>query len=393
MNSLPIPYWRLSAWYFFYFAFIGTFAPYFGVYLQSLGFSAWRISLLLSLMQLLRLLAPNFWSWLAERVGRKMPVVRAASALSMAGFAGFFLTRDFAGLFVSIILMSFFWSASLPLVEALTLGHLRQHAERYGNIRLWGSVGFIVAVMGIGAMLDALPLDSLLWATLALLVGIFACALTLPEAAHDESAELSASSPLGLTLRQPRVIALLAANFLVSAAHGPLYVFYSIHLVNHGYTKTLVGGLWSLGVVAEILVFLLMPQMLRRHSLRNIMLVSCACAVLRFLMIGWGVESLAILTLAQLLHGATFGACHAATVASLHQWFSRRQQARAQALYGSIALGAGGLLGGLLSGQTWDAAGAGWTYTIASAFALAGLLTVWFGMRNESMNSNPSTAG
>jgi PPP family 3-phenylpropionic acid transporter len=230
--------------------------------------------------------------------------------------------------------------------------------------------------MGIGAMLDVLPIDSLLWTTLLLLCGIFICALVLPEATAEESAP-TPSAPLGQTLRQPQILALLAANFLMSAAHGPLYVFYSIHLVDHGYAKTLVGGLWSLGVVAEILVFLFMPRLLRRYSLRAILLTSFACAVLRFLMIGWGVESLAILTAAQLLHGATFGACHAATVAALHQWFPGRQQARAQALYGSIAFGAGGMLGGLLGGQTWDSAGAGWTYTIASAFALAGLLLVW----------------
>lgn len=387
--TLSTPYWRLSAWYFFYFAFIGTFSPYFGVYLQSLGLSAWRISILLSLMQLMRLLAPNFWSWVTERTGRKTPVIRLASAVSIAGFIGFFVTHDFTSLFFCMLLLAFFWSASLPLVEALTLDHLRQHAERYGSVRLWGSVGFIAAVMGIGAMLDALPLVSLLWATLIVLCGIFICALILPEAMHEESAQTPFVS-MGQTLRQPRVAALLGANFLMSAAHGPLYVFYSIYLVNYGYTKALVGGLWSLGVVTEILVFLLMPRLMRRFSLRTILLVSFACAVLRFPMIGWGVDSIIILTIAQLLHGATFGACHAATVAALHQWFPGRQQARAQALYGSIAFGAGGLLGGLLGGQTWDSLGAAWTYTIAAAFALAGLLLVWHVIHPENIRQvNP----
>jgi PPP family 3-phenylpropionic acid transporter len=379
LTQHPIPYWRLATWYFFYFAFIGAFTPYFGVYLQSLGVSAWRISLLVSLMQLMRLLAPYFWSWLAEHGGRKTHVVRVASALSMIGFAGFFLTQDFAGLFASMILLAFFWSASLPLVEALTLGHLRQHAERYGSIRLWGSIGFIAAVMAIGAMLDALPITSLLWVTLVLLGGIFISAMALPEAA-TEAAPPTPSAPLGQTLRQRNIMVLLAANFLMAAAHGPLYVFYSIHLVDHGYAKTLVGGLWSLGVVAEILVFLFMPRLLRRHSLRAILLFSFACAVLRFLMIGWGVEYIVMLLAAQLLHGATFGACHAATIAALHQWFPARQQGHAQALYGSIAFGAGGMLGGLLGGQTWDSAGSAWTFTIAAAFALAGLLLVWRGI-------------
>ncbi len=373
-------HWRLSAWYFVYFAFIGAYMPYFGVYLQGLGFSAWDISLLLSLMQTMRLVAPNLWSWLAERGGRKTPVVRWTALLCMASFAAFFFTRGFAATFLAMALLAFFWSASLPLVEALTLDHLKHTPERYGSIRLWGSVGFIVAVQGIGALLDVQPLDSLLWASLALLATLFGCGLLLREAPAERLPQPPVS--LGTMLRRPQLMTLLWSSFLMSAAHGPLYVFYSIHLVDQTYSKTLVGALWSLGVLAEIFVFMLMPRLLRRYALRDILLTTFAVAVLRFLMVGWGADSLSILVLAQLLHGITFGAFHAAMVAILHQWFPGREQARAQALYGSISFGAGGLLGGLLSGQMWDVVGAGWTYSMGSLFALAGLLTMWRGMRD-----------
>lgn len=377
-----MPYWRLSAWYFFYFAFVGAFSPYFGLYLQSLAFNAWDISVLLSLVQVMRLLAPILWGWLADGLGKKTNIVRAAALLSVAGFAGFFFTTSFPGLFVSMVLMSFFWSASLPLVEALTLGHLSNHSERYGGIRMWGSIGFIASVTGIGWLLDARPISALLWVAVALLVGILACALALPEA-RREAATLPASQ-LFVTLRSPKVLSLLIASFLMSAAHGPLYVFYSIHLVDHGYGKAVVGALWSLGVVAEIMVFLVMPGLLRRYSLKRLLMFSFSCAIARFLMIGWGVESLWLLLAAQLLHGATFGVWHAATVAALHRWFPGGQQARAQALYGSVSFGAGGMLGGLASGRTWEAFGPGWAYTLGSLFALAGLLLVWRSSEDRS---------
>ncbi len=382
-----MPYWRLSSWYFFYFAFIGAFTPYFGVYLQSLGFSAWNISLLLTLLQVMRLFASNLWSWLADRIGRKTPIVCGATALCLTSFASFFFTTSFPGVFIGMTLMAFFWSASLPLIETLTLAHLRHQTERYGSVRVWGSLGFVAAVQGIGALLDVMPLSSLLWTSAALLVGLLAGSLLLPEAPQTQPGAINAAGastepamtdsaphPATITdiLRQPQVFALLMASFLMSAAHGALYVFYSIHLVDHGYSKTLVGGLWSLGVIAEILVFMVMPRLLKRYSLRTILLVSFACAVPRFLMIGWGADSLAILLLAQVLHGATFGAFHAAMVAAMHHHFPGHLQTRAQALYGSISFGAGGMLGGLLSGQTWDLLGPGWTYSIAALFALAG---------------------
>lgn len=166
----------------------------------------------------------------------------------------------------------------------------------------------------------------------------------------------------------------------MAAAHGPLYVFYSIHLVDHHYPKTLIGTLWSLGVIAEILVFMLMPHLLRRYTLKGLLLATFAAAVLRFLLIGWGAESLLILVFAQVLHGLTFGAFHAAMVALLHQWFPGREQARAQALYGSISFGAGGMLGGILSGQAWEHIGAGWTYSLGALCAIGALLIAWKGI-------------
>ena len=185
-------------------------------------------------------------------------------------------------------------------------------------------------------------------------------------------------------LRQRKVLFLLAAGLFMNAAHGALYVFYSIHLVAQGYGKTLVGLLWILGVVAEIVVFLAMPRIARWISMRRILLACFILAVLRFLVIGWAVEFVVLLFIAQLLHGASFGAHHAATMAALNRWFVAGQQARAQALYGSVAYGAGGLGGALLAGILWDSAGAAITFSAASGLALVGLILVWRGVPTES---------
>ena len=372
-----VPYWRLSAYYFFYFAFIGAFSPYFTLYLKSLQFSAWDIGVLMSLMQLMRLLAPNLWGWLADRLGAKTPIVRGAALMSLAGFSCFFLAQSFAGFFLGMALLAFFWSAALPLVEALTFTHLGAQANRYGAIRLWGSVGFIAAVLGLGWLLERLPLAAILWVSVTILGGILACAMVLPEKREDRHE--TDRQPISDILRRREVKALFAACFFMSAAHGALYVFYSIHLVSRGYGTTLVGFLWTLGVVAEIVVFLYLPRLLHRFSLRAILLFSFACAVARFLMIGWGVEWLAVVLLAQLLHAATFGAYHASAVAAVNRWFAGRHQARGQALYGSLTFGAGGMLGGLLSGWSWDAVGAGLTFTMSAVFALAGMIILWRG--------------
>lgn len=382
------PLGRLAAWYFFYFAFVGAFAPYFTLYLQDVGLSAWEIGVLMSVPQVMRMVAPNLWGWVADRFDRRSAIVRLAALFSACGFLGFFFTRDYHAMLVAMALVWFFWSAALPLVEAMTLDLLAGQTERYGRVRLWGSVGFIVSVLAIGAMLDHLPIAALLWACLLILASVWASAMTLPEAKVGAGETAEALTTL---LKRPAVLALLAASFFMSVAHGPLYVFYSIHLVDHGYDKTAVGLFWSLGVVAEIWVFMAMPRLMHRLSLRGILLASYALAVLRFLIIGWAADYVLLLVFAQVLHGATFGAYHAASVAVLTRWFAPHQQARMQGLYGSLSFGAGGMVGGLMSGEAWGSLGAGMTYTLAALFAALGWLCVWRGLSAESMVTKRSS--
>lgn len=367
------PYWRLSGWYFFYFAYIGGFSSFFTLYLQQRSLSAWEIGVLMSAIQLMRLVAPAGWGWIADRYGRRDAMVKASGILTLASFAGFFVVDGFAGHLFVMIAMAAAWSAALPLMEAKTLDALRGRVEGYGRIRLWGSVGFIAAVVGVGAWLETRPLASLLWICTALLVGLVACAIALPPSSTGSARQTGRE---GAGLGRPRVMALLGACFLMAAAHGALYVFLSIHLVDQGYGKAQVGMLWSIGVLAEILVFLAMPSLLRVWSLRAVLIVCFAVAVVRFLIIGWLAGTVALLVIAQLMHAITFGAYHASAVAALNGWFPASHQARVQALYSSVSFGAGGMSGGLLAGWTWEALGAGITFSIASGFAAIGLALV-----------------
>jgi PPP family 3-phenylpropionic acid transporter len=117
-----------------------------------------------------------------------------------------------------------------------------------------------------------------------------------------------------------------------------------------------------------------MSRLFAAYTLKQILVASFALAVFRFLAIGWLVQSLAALLAAQVLHAATFGAFHAASIGYVHRLFRGRLQSRGQAIYGSIAYGLGGALGGLASGYAWDAWGAALTFTLAAAAALAGML-------------------
>jgi len=364
----PLPYWRLSGFYFFYFAFVGAMAPYWGLYLRSLSLGAWQIGVLMSLLQVMRIFAPNIWGLIADRSGQRLPVVRLAASVCLFAFAGVFWARSFWPLFLVMSLISFFWSASLPLVEATTLSHLGPRSDRYGRIRLWGSVGFIIVVIGLGAALDHYQVGLVLWVVLGLLIGIVFTARAIPEA--DVVHHTEAHMPIGQVIRRPQVMALIIAAMLLAIAHGPYYTFFTIHLVETGYSKSVAGWLWALGVVCEIGVFLIMPRIFRRVRPESVLLVSLFAAAIRFMLIGWLAGDLKVLLIAQFLHAFTFGAYHASAMALVHRYFQGRHQARGQALYNSLAFGVGGTVGSLYSGAAWEAWGAGMTFSIASFCAL-----------------------
>lgn len=375
------PVW-LSGWYFFYFAFIGAYLPYFGLYLESIGLDASQIGILMSVGQLMRMLVPALWGWLSDRSGRRGPWIRGSVAVATVAFGGYLTADAFFPLLLVSVVLHLFWSASLPLVEALTFAHLGRAADRYARIRLWGSIGFIVAVGGIGQLLEGRPLSDLLWYSWALLGLTFAMSVKLAETSSPVPVAVSG---VARELREPRVVALMIAGFCMAAAHGPLYVFYSIHLAASGYDTALIGMLWSLGVIAEIGVFIAMPRLNRRFDVRTTLVACFALAVLRFLLIGWMADGLLVLVFAQMLHGATFGAHHAATVGALNRWFVPAHQGTVLAIYGSLSFGAGGMLGALLSGVLWDSAGAGVTFTVGAAFAAAGLLFAVLRLPAESL--------
>jgi len=368
-------HWRIAGFYFFYYAFVGMFAPYWSLYLQSIHFDAIDIAVLMSIQPVMRMIAPNLWGWLADHTGKRLLVVRLAATLSAVCYLGVFFTDSYWGLVLVLMLMSFFWSASMPLVEATTLTYLGNKTSHYGRIRSWGSVGFIVAVVGLGYAFDHVAIYWLLWAGLVCEIGIVIFSRQMPET--EVIAHHTDHQPIRQIVMQPKVIMLLAACFLMSAAHGPYYTFFSIYLVDHGYTKSAVGGLWALGVICEIGVFFLMPMLMRRFSLKRILAVSFAAAVVRFMLIGWAVDIVLLILFAQILHALTFGAYHAASVGLVHEFFRGRHQSKGQAIFGSVTYGAGGVLGGLASGPIWQHWGPSTLYSLSACAALLGLMMLW----------------
>lgn len=380
----PLPYWRLSGFYFAYFALLGGVAPFLSLYFESLGFSPARIGELVAIPMLMRCIAPNLWGWLGDATGQRLLIVRVGALLTALCFAGIFWRQDYWWLAAIMALHSFFWHAVLPQFEAITLAHLGSQSARYSQLRLWGSVGFILTVVLLGLLLQRAGMAVYPMAMFGIMLLIAVCSTLVPQPPRQPASAAVAGDGFLRRLRQPGVPAFFVAVALMQLSHGPYYTFLSIHLEALGYSRGLIGMLWALGVLAEIVLFMFMHRLLAWISLRQLLVVSFALAALRWLLLGTLAEEMLVLLFAQLLHAATFGAFHVASIHLVQQRFGERYQGQGQALYATLA-GIGGALGALCSGYAWAGMGPTLTFAAAALAAFVGMLLLLLRLHDQSI--------
>jgi PPP family 3-phenylpropionic acid transporter len=369
-----VPYWKLSGFYFFYFASLGVLVPYWSLYLKSLGFSSLAIGALVALLPATKLVAPYIWGWLADHTRRSMLIIRVSSLLALMSFALVFVSQQLWWLTFAMLLFSFFWNATLPQFEAMTLNHLGEDSHHYSMIRLWGSLGFIVIVVLIGDLLQTHDADVIPLVVMLTFVFILLFSFIVPEKLNTPHAD---HSPIWHVIKQPKVMAFLVVCFLMLCSHGPYYTFYTIFLEEQGYSSHMIGILWAVGVIAEILIFLLMHRMLPTFGARKLLVVTLLLTTMRWLLIGFYVDNLVMLLLAQLLHAFSFGVFHSVGISLVHEYFTGSHQGRGQALYASMSFGAGVAVGSLISGLLWDSMGATVLFVFASCCTVVALAIVW----------------
>jgi PPP family 3-phenylpropionic acid transporter len=371
---------RLAGFYFFYYATVGAFLPYWAPYLAARGFSAEQMGIAFALMGVMRSIVPIAWGTWSDRSGHRIVLIRGAALAALA----MFLTIPFVDgvLRIGLLMVGYtvFWHALLPQFEVVALNHLRVAGGDYSRVRLWGSVGFVIAVLGLGFALD---LTGILW--LPWLVGVFwfgmaASAWSVPEPPSTLTPGAVRNS-IWASLRQPQVLVFLGICFASQLSFAPYYNFFTLFLERHGYSRGAAGLLWSLGVVAEIGLFMIAGRLIGRFGARRLLVIVLFCTVLRWAITAIAVDSWTWLLLAQLSHAITFGAYHAIAVHYVQRLFPADLQGRGQAVYNAVAYGVGGSVGSLLSGYAWERISPESVFYGAALVALAGWLLAWRRLR------------
>ena len=382
---------RLGALGAAYFATIGLIHPYAPLWFESLGFSTVLIGAISALQSGTRLVSPYAWSWWADHGGARVRLMRLAALGALLATVGLLVVQGGAGPWPLVLLMALLFLANggiAPLADAALTQLLARadgfDAKRYGRVRVWGSIGFIAAVLGFGELLQRLGIALFPWSLVLLHVVLLAVALALPALADEHAAGAEPPPAIGPLLRRPVALWFFASVALTVLAHTALYAFFSLYAAQLGHGKAAIGALWAVGVVVEVLFFWKQGPWFERWPATTWLQVAALATALRFGATAALGAVDAVLWVAQALHAITFAAHHTACIALVSRLFPGRARGRGQALYTSLGYGvpgvAGGLAGGWLAGQFgyaalfWAAAGCGllaWWAARRTARALA----------------------
>lgn len=381
---------RLSSSYFFYFAILGLISPYLSVFLDSKGFTSLELGEIFAILTATKIIAPSLWAILADRTGQQLLIIRLGVLLALLSFVLLFWLDNYWAISICLALFSLFWTAILPQLEVLTLNSVRCSNKIYARIRLWGSLGFIVLAIFAGQVMAFYQEDDLSSATNSSFTNAFVlmgCAVLLLllfstlslKSRHVIKKATRQALSIKEKLLEFRFIIFFISGILLQISFGPYYGFFALFLRDLEYPGFAVGLFISLGVLAEILVFIFASSFFKHFSLKSLLTFSLAVTALRWFLVALYADSAWVLAFTQLIHAASFALFHSASMIFISSHFSPCQQSRGQAIYLGGVYGVGGAIGAYLAGALWlDGLGATTAFLTASVAAFLAALLIKF---------------
>ncbi|EOI3529790.1 3-phenylpropionate MFS transporter [Cronobacter dublinensis] len=330
----------LALSYFTYFFSYGIFLPFWSVWLAGVGVAPETIGLLLGSGLVARFLGSLLLAPRVKDPSRLVFALRLLATLTLVFALGFWFGHQTAWLFVILVGFNLFFSPLVPLTDALAATWQRQITMDYGRVRLWGSLAFVIGSAFTGKLVSSYDYRAILTllslGVASMLIGMMLKPSVMPqgEARHNEAA----GWPVWRKLVSENW-RFLACVSLLQGAHAAYYGFSAIYWQGQGYSASVVGYLWSLGVVAEIVIFALSKKLFSRFGARDLLLLSGVLGIIRWGLMGW-TTALPWLIVAQILHCGSFSICHLAAM----RYIAAREGSeviRLQSVYSAVAMGGG----------------------------------------------------
>ena len=370
---------RLSLFFAALFLVYGVQLPLFPVWLDWRGLSAAEIGLVTSVPLFLRLIIGPAAAFLADRSGDRRRAVVIAAVCGMGAVLALSQSHTLTAILLFSAVFLIGTQTTGPIGEAIALSGVRELGVDYGRMRVWGSVSFIAATLIGGAVVQYAGAPSIVWILAASAGALLAAAWLLPVPQSSDARAAPAGKPGRLTLGAVVEVAgsrtfvlLIIAVSLVQSSHAMFYVFGILHWQSQGISGLTIGVLWSVGVIAEVILFATVGKFLNAIGPAAFIIAGGVAAVVRWSVMAFD-PPVALLLPLQILHALTFGATHFGAIHVIQRVVPQEQAGTAQSLLaaatGGLGMGAATLLSGILYGPFGGAA-----YLVMTCVACAGLV-------------------
>lgn len=346
---------RLGLFYAALFAVIGINVPFWPVWLASRGLDPSEIGIVVSAGLAMKVIANPLIGHVADRSGHRRSLMIALGFGAVVAYGSFWFAHSFLALVLVAMLYFILWSPLIPLGENMTMMMDKDRDLDYGRVRLWGSLGFIAASIGAGLVLTGRDPDLIyMMVTGAIALTAISC-ITLPTSTPDRAE--THRWTVGQVLGNRFFVAFLICASLILASHSAYFAFATLHWKALGHSELVIGLLWGIGVIAEIILFIYARRLLSRMGALGMLLTGAAAGVVRWAMMPLDMP-LAGLFFLQVLHAFTFGSAHLGAMYFISDHIEQKFSATAQGLYSSAVMGIALSLATLLSGYLYERYGA-----------------------------------
>jgi PPP family 3-phenylpropionic acid transporter len=378
---------RLALFYGAIFGLLGAYLPFFPVWLKAVGIEASWIGIITAVPAVTRFTVLPFVTSAAERRQSLRNAIIITAFATALGLAVVGTQHQALLVFLAFAATCCLWTPTGPLTDAYALRGVAHYGLNYGPLRLWGSAAFVVGALGCGLLVDVIAPKHLIWVIAAMAgLGAFA-SLGLPPLDGLKKPDLT-QRDAGALLRDPGFLAIIMASALIQSSHAAYYVFASIVWKQSGFGGLTIAGLWSLGVLAEIVLFALSPRFTLPYAV--LVVIAASSAVARWMIMAQD-PPIAILAIVQLAHGLTFGLTQVGTMGLMVHHVPGHVMARGQGYFAACS-GIVASATSILSGMVYARHGQG-VYYVMAAMALSGGVVMWLSRHRLDQPHSAASGG
>jgi PPP family 3-phenylpropionic acid transporter len=344
------------------------FLAYFPLFLEDINFTPVQIAFTIALPNIVRIFATPVMTSISDRAGRRRHSMALFSVIALISFWALIYSNDYWVVIGLVIFLSIFYTPIQPLQDAYAYETVSTLGLNYGPMRSWGSIAFVVATLIGGWYLTFGEPAELLFLTVGSLGVLALTSVLLPGMPSESRSSRKESVWAAEELRDPQFLLVVLSGGLLLGSFSALYAFASIFWLSVGISDAMVGGLWAIGTLAEIGIFVWGSFFMRHLGAWGLMVTGGVASIIRWVLFPYATETWSAVLL-QLLHAGSFGMVFLGMVAYTSKLVSSKRLGTAQGLTQTafgVVMGVSGIA-------------SGWLYAIEQAYAfylMAGICCV-----------------